>query len=134
MLEEDVAREVINRVQKLRKSAGLKVDDRVTMYYTVTPQDHNLAKIITKFSDYIQTSSKTPVRPLKTDPKTSLKRESYDLKGAKLEFVVMHGFPPGLTIELMTAHVTALSTRPNSCFCHLLIIFFLSIFHAYLEA
>jgi len=95
MLEEGVAREVINRVQKLRKSAGLKVDDKVTMYYTVTPQDHNLAKIITKFSDYIQTSSKTPVRPLKTDPKTSLKRESYDLKGAKLELVVVHGFPPG---------------------------------------
>merc|ERR1719290_697942 len=95
MLEEGVAREVINRVQKLRKSAGLKVDDKVTMFYTVTPQDHNLAKIITKFSDYIQTSSKTPVRPLKTDPKTSLKRESYDLKGAKLEFVVVHGFPPG---------------------------------------
>jgi len=97
MLEEGIAREVINRVQKLRKSAGLKVDDKVTMYYTVTPQDHNLAKIITKFSDYIQSSSKTPVRSLKTEPKTSLKKESYDLKGAKLELVVVHGFPPGYT-------------------------------------
>jgi len=95
MLEEGVAREVINRVQKLRKSAGLKVDDKVTMYYKVTPQDHNLSKIITKFSDYIQTSSKTPIRPMTTDPKTSLKKESYDLKGAKLELVVVHGFPPG---------------------------------------
>jgi len=95
MLEEGVAREVINRVQKLRKSAGLKVDDKVTMYYTVTPEDHNLAKIITKFSDYIQTSSKTPVRPLKTPPKSSLKKESYDLKGAKLDLVVTQGFPPG---------------------------------------
>merc|ERR1719318_2227777 len=67
----------------------------VTMYYTVTPEDHNLAKIITKFSDYIQTSSKTPVRPLKTPPKSSLKKESYDLKGAKLDLVVTQGFPPG---------------------------------------
>jgi len=95
MLEEGVAREVINRVQKLRKSAGLKVDDKVTMYYTVTPKDHNLAKIITKFSDYIQTSSKTPVRPLTAPPKSSIKDESYDLKGAKLELVVTQGFPPG---------------------------------------
>jgi len=95
MLEEGVAREVINRVQKLRKSAGLKVDDKVTMYYTVIPEDHNLAKIITKFSDYIQTSSKTPVRPLTTPPKSSLKKESYDLKGAKLDLVVTQGFPPG---------------------------------------
>ena len=92
MLEEGVAREVINRVQKLRKSAGLKVDDKVTMYYTVTPKDHNLAKIITKFSYYIQTSSKTPSE---TSPKSSLKKESYDLKGAKLDLVVTQGFPPG---------------------------------------
>jgi len=95
MLEEGVAREVINRVQKLRKSAGLKVDDKVTMYFTVTPKEHSLAKIITKFSDYIQTSSKTPVRPQISAPKTSLKKESYDLKGAKLELVVTQGFPPG---------------------------------------
>ena len=92
MLEEGVAREVINRVQKLRKSAGLKVNDKVTMYYTVTPKDHNLAKIITKFSYYIQTSSKTPSE---TSPKSSLKKESYDLKGAKLDLVVTQGFPPG---------------------------------------
>ena len=92
MLEEGVAREVINRVQKLRKSAGLKVNDKVTMYYTVTPKDHNLAKIITKFSYYIQTSSKTPSE---TSPKSSQKKESYDLKGAKLDLVVTQGFPPG---------------------------------------
>merc|ERR1719186_1510380 len=97
MLEEGVAREVINRVQKLRKSAGLKVDDKVTMFYTVTPSDHSLASIITKFSDYIQTSSKTPIRSLTTPPKSSLKNECFDLKGAKLELVVTPGFPPGYT-------------------------------------
>ena len=63
MLEEGVAREVMNRVQKLRKSARLQVDDKVTMYFKVTPKEHSLAKIIAKFSDYIQTSSKVPVRP-----------------------------------------------------------------------
>ena len=93
MLEEGVAREVINRVQKLRKSAGLEVDDKVTMYFTVTPKEHSLAKIITKFSDYIQTSSKTPVRPQVSAPMTYLKKESYDLKGANLELVVTQGLP-----------------------------------------
>ena len=34
MLEEDVAREVIKRVQKLRKSAGLKFDYKVTIFTT----------------------------------------------------------------------------------------------------
>ena len=62
-------------MQKLRKSAGLKVDDKVTMC-SVTPKDHNLDKTITKFSDYIQ-------RPLSTTPKFSLKKfcKVYKKKG-----------------------------------------------------
>ena len=91
MLDEGVAREVVNRVQKLRKSAGLKVDDQVTMMYTVTPADHHLAKVITKFSEYIQTSSKTPLKLLTSQPGNCIRRESYDLKGAKLELVVTPG-------------------------------------------
>jgi len=97
MLEEGIAREVINRVQKLRKAAGLKVDDCVTMYYTISPSDHNLAKIIAKFKEYIQTSSRTPIEPFKTTSKTIIKKETYELKGAKMELTVVKGFPPGYT-------------------------------------
>jgi len=94
MLEEGVAREVINRVQKLRKSAGLKVADKVTMLYTVTPEDHSLNRIIKEHLDYIQTSSKTPLRPLPSPaPSSSLSREEYELKGAKLTLTVTRGFP-----------------------------------------
>merc|ERR1712012_1016170 len=94
MLEEGVAREVINRVQKLRKSAGLKVADKVTMLYTVTPEDHSLNRIIKEHLDYIQTSSKTPFRPLPSPaPSSSLSREEYELKGAKLTLTVTRGFP-----------------------------------------
>ena len=94
MLEEGVAREVINRVQKLRKSAGLKVADKVTMLYTVAPEDHSLNRIIKEHLDYIQTSSKTPLRPLPSPaPSSSLSREEYELKGAKLTLTVTRGFP-----------------------------------------
>ena len=62
MLEEGVAREVVNRVQKFRKAAGLQVTDEVTMLYTVTPEDHSLATIILRHQEYIETSSKTPIR------------------------------------------------------------------------
>jgi len=91
MLDEGVAREVVNRIQKLRKSAGLKVDDQVRLVYSVTPSDHHLATVIKKFSDYIQTSSKTPLELLTSPPKDCIKKESYDLKGAKLELVVTPG-------------------------------------------
>merc|ERR1711963_252473 len=94
MLDEGVAREVVNRVQKLRKSAGLKVDDQVTMMYDVSPADHHLAKVITKFSEYIQTSSKTPLKLLTSPVKDCLKKESYDLKGAKLELNVTGSVAP----------------------------------------
>jgi len=94
MLDEGVAREVVNRVQKLRKSAGLKVDDQVTMMYDVSPKDHYLAGVITKFSEYIQTSSKTPLKLMTSQPKDCIKKESYELKGAKLELHVTPGGSP----------------------------------------
>merc|ERR1712029_647130 len=59
--------------------------------YTVSPEDHYLAGVISKFSDYIQTSSKTPLKLLTSAPKQSIKKESYDLKGAKLELTVTPG-------------------------------------------
>ena len=62
MLEEGVAREVVNRVQKFRKAAGLQVTDEVTMLYTVAPEGHSLATIILRHQEYIETSSKTPIR------------------------------------------------------------------------
>merc|ERR1719189_3498439 len=102
MLDEGVAREVVNRVQKLRKSAGLKVDDQVTMLYSVTPKDHYLAGVISKFSDYIQTSSKTPLKIL-SQPTTCIKKESYELKGAKLELQVTPGGSPVLGAASVTS-------------------------------
>jgi isoleucyl-tRNA synthetase len=96
MLDEGVAREVVNRVQKLRKSTGLKVADRVTMFYTIQPAGHGLAKIMHEFGDYIQTASKTPLRPLPSpSPAGGLGHERYELKGAELTLTVVKGFPAG---------------------------------------
>ena len=107
MLDEGVAREVVNRVQKLRKSAGLKVDDQVTLLYSVSPADHHLAAVITKFSEYIQNSSKTPLKLLTSQPTDCIRRESYDLKGAKLELVVTPG-------DSLTGRSTTSSSGPGS--------------------
>lgn len=94
MLDEGVAREVINRIQKLRKSSGLKVSDKVTMFFTISPANHNLSKIVGEYLDYIQSSSKTPLRPLLSSPPSSyLNKEEYELKGAKLTLTVSKGFP-----------------------------------------
>ena len=62
--------------------------------YTVTPSDHYLAGVITKFSEYIQTSSKTPLQLLTSPVKDCLKKENYELKGAKLELNVTGSVAP----------------------------------------
>merc|ERR1712111_288587 len=64
------------------------------MMYNVSPKDHYLAEVITKFSEYIQTSSKTPLKMMTSQPKDCIKKESYELKGAKLELHVTPGGSP----------------------------------------
>ena len=61
MLQERVTREVDQQGAEAQKVS--KMDDKVTMYYTITAKANNLAMII-----FIQTSSKTVVRPLSSLP------------------------------------------------------------------
>lgn len=64
MLDEGIAREVINRVQKLRKKAGLVPSDDITIYYQASG---NLNNIVTAFFDYIKTAIKQPFLPYPVD-------------------------------------------------------------------
>jgi len=112
MIEEGVAREVVNRVQKFRKSAGLKVSDEVTMHYSVVPADHSLATVIIKHLEYIQTSSKTPLL-LKSESVTNItKTENFDVKGAKLELNITQGFPDSYAADSTDCSSTSSSGQP----------------------
>ena len=55
MLEEGVTREVINRVEKPRKSAELNVDEKMTYVLHRQPQGTPLSQDHHKVLDYIQT-------------------------------------------------------------------------------
>jgi isoleucyl-tRNA synthetase len=61
MLDEGTAREVVNRIQKLRKKAGLQPQDEVTLYYQVNPKEHDLLRVINDHVNYIETSTKNPL-------------------------------------------------------------------------
>jgi isoleucyl-tRNA synthetase len=50
LIAEGLAREMVRRIQDLRKSAGLDVADHVKLYYTATPK---LASAIETWRDYI---------------------------------------------------------------------------------
>ncbi|ELT94742.1 hypothetical protein CAPTEDRAFT_226043 [Capitella teleta] len=58
MVEEGLAREVINRVQKLRKKAKITPTDEITVYYKASGV---LQKIIPKLSEFIYATLKQPL-------------------------------------------------------------------------
>jgi len=90
MLDEGVAREVVNRIQKLRKKAGLAPTDEVTVHCHVQPAGHDLARVISEHREYIETTTKNPLVDGSTDAPV-IARESYDLKGAKMVLAVVKG-------------------------------------------
>jgi len=107
MLDEGVSREVINRIQKLRKKASLVPTDAVTAYYEVNPPSHDLSRIIEEYSESIESTTKSPVRGMGSRPSGGkvIVEDKYELKGAKLAIVLVGGFPsnyskPGPVVEL----------------------------------
>lgn len=58
MQAEGIAREIINRVQKLRKKAHLVPSDSIVVHHNITPPDSELAKIAMKYTEYIENAIK----------------------------------------------------------------------------
>ncbi|KAL6259440.1 hypothetical protein P5V15_009361 [Pogonomyrmex californicus] len=59
MHNEGIAREVINRVQKLRKKARLVPSDEAIAYYEIKDASSNLAKVIVSHKEFIENATKT---------------------------------------------------------------------------
>jgi isoleucyl-tRNA synthetase len=54
LIQEGLAREVINRIQRMRKDAGFEVIDRIKVYYRTTEK---LAEAVNKFDNTIKTET-----------------------------------------------------------------------------
>lgn len=89
MLDEGFAREVINRVQKLRKKALLVPTDEVNVYYSVN-QNSDILRIITLHRDLIESTVKAPLIPIdKLSPEKSVVIEdTQELKGSELKLKI----------------------------------------------
>ena len=73
LILEGIAREMISKVQQIRKNKDFNVADRITLYYN---GDEDIDKCIAKFSDYI----KNETLSLEIVKKDNL-QEKYDLNG-----------------------------------------------------
>lgn len=87
MLDEGIAREVVNRVQKLRKKALLQPSDSVVVQYTVEPVGHDLSRVISEHREYIEVSTKNPMKN-EAQSGERLIVEEYELKGAKMTLAI----------------------------------------------
>ncbi|XP_037070614.1 isoleucine--tRNA ligase, cytoplasmic-like [Pollicipes pollicipes] len=92
MLDEGVAREIINRVQKLRKKASLVPTDEITVYQAVAPAGSALARVAASHQEYIEAALKAPFRPLASRAGRTIIEETADVKGAKLTVALAAGF------------------------------------------
>ncbi|KAG7300162.1 Isoleucine--tRNA ligase-cytoplasmic [Plutella xylostella] len=89
MLDEGFAREIINRVQKLRKKAHLVPTDEVNVYYSVA-KTSDIGRIIQSHREFIESTVKAPMIPgdQLTPSKAVVIEETQELKGSQLKIVI----------------------------------------------
>jgi len=86
MQDEGLAREIVNRIQKLRKKAKLVPQDDITVYCSVLPPDSELARVLVEQKDYVEQNIKQPLF-LNVTPDNGVKviiTEASDVKGTQL--------------------------------------------------
>ena len=78
LILEGIAREIVSKVQNLRKDSDFEVENRINLYY-----DGDLDDVLSKFTDYIKKET------LSLDIiKTTLDTENYDINGREVKFKV----------------------------------------------
>ncbi|XP_077181831.1 isoleucine--tRNA ligase, cytoplasmic [Paroedura picta] len=92
MVDEGVAREVINRIQKLRKKRNLVPTDEITVYYRAHPEGDYLDTVIKEHTDFIFATIKAALKAYPLPPSTEvLIQEKTQLKGSELEITLAKG-------------------------------------------
>ncbi|CAN9512100.1 unnamed protein product [Ophioblennius macclurei] len=92
MVDEGVAREVINRIQKLRKKGHLVPSDEIMVYYRCQPEGEYLDSVIQAHKDFILATTKAPLLPFPV-PKSAntIIEEKTQLKTSDLELTIVKG-------------------------------------------
>ena len=89
MKDEGIAREIINRIQKLRKKAQLVPSDEVTVYYE-TQTNGDLDRVINQFNDFIINTLKAPFKPMPIpNDWNNIIEETQNIKEETIQFVIV---------------------------------------------
>ncbi|KAM8930507.1 isoleucine--tRNA ligase, cytoplasmic [Pelodytes ibericus] len=120
MVDEGVAREVINRIQKLRKKGNLVPTDEITVYYQSQPEGEYLQSVIERHTDFILATVKSPLKLYPVPPSASIIiKEKTQLKGSDLEITLVKGsslavdLAPGPACAYVNLHIAVNGTEQN---------------------
>nr|XP_055165926.1 isoleucine--tRNA ligase, cytoplasmic isoform X1 [Nyctereutes procyonoides] len=92
MVDEGVAREVINRIQKLRKKCNLVPTDEITVYYKAKSEGKYLNNVIESHMEFIFATIKAPLKPYPAPVSDKIIiQEEMQLKGSALEITLTRG-------------------------------------------
>jgi len=84
LIEEGLAREVVSKVQNMRKSAGFELTDRIRLEYLA---DDELAAAVENFSEYIK--SEVLAVTIERKQETDASFEKWDINGHPAELKVI---------------------------------------------
>ena len=90
MLDEGLAREVINRIQKLRKKAKLVPTDKISVFYKIdkSKKDNaDLLRAMNSYRDFIESSIKSPFST-EASIEDVILTEEVDVKGCKFDLTL----------------------------------------------
>ncbi|XP_077291479.1 isoleucyl-tRNA synthetase [Arctopsyche grandis] len=90
MMDVGIAREIINRVQKLRKKAHLVPTDEIDVYYSVSDLKSEIQRVASSHNKFIETSLKATFNQSKKgdDLKNVVIEEVVELKDVKLNLII----------------------------------------------
>ena len=85
---EGLAREIVRRIQDMRKKAGFNIEDRIYTYYMLADSNGTLAKVMEQWGDYLRAETLT-LALLQSPAPADAYAEEHAMEGEKLLLAVL---------------------------------------------
>ena len=89
LLAEGMAREIVHRVQNVRKAAGLEIEDRIWLYFSGTGVTRVLDPVIEGHEDYIKAETLAERIVFAEAPPSGAYAEAQTIEGVELTVAVV---------------------------------------------
>ena len=79
MLDEGVLRDIVNRIQRLRKEYKLVPTDDIVVYYQVQPAESKLNELLKKSNEFIVNNIKKAFQPYENSLNLTVKGKTFEV-------------------------------------------------------